>query len=128
MQKPPGGFFRSYGRNAYAGYDSARWPFLYRGDAPEGLAPLAYVLAVGDKAWSLDYPREDGRIEDGELIITWEPGQNSALDTATISEGRDIGNVVVQRREKGALVDLVPDLTFAFTFHAFNPDVEIVTR
>ena len=45
-----------------------------------------------------------------------------------ISEGRDIGNVVVQRRENGALLDVVHDLTFAFTFHAFNPDVEIVTR
>ena len=128
VQKSAGGFFRSYGRNPYAGYDSARWPFLYRGNAPEGLAPLAYVLAVGDKAWSLDYLRENGRTEDGELIITWEPGQNSALDAAKISEGRDIGNVVVQRREKGALVDVVHDLTFAFTFHAFNPDVEIVTR
>ncbi len=128
VQTPPGGIFRAYGRNPYVGYDTSRFPFLYRGEVPDGLAPLAYVLAIGAKAWSLDYVREKKRIEDGDLIITWEPGQNSALDTPIVAEGRDIGNIAVQRMTAEGLVDVVHDLTFAFTFHAFNPDVEIITQ
>ena len=34
----------------------------------------------------------------------------------------DLGNVVVQRRVDGELVDTVHDLTFAFAFNAFFPD------
>ncbi len=128
VQKTPGGFFRAYGRNPYAGYDRSRWPFLYRGEGPEGLAPLAYVLAIGAKAWSLDFLREKGRFEDGDLVIPWAPGQNSALDARIVAEGRDIGNIVVQRRTEGGLVDVVHDLTFAFAFHAFHPDAEIITQ
>ena len=44
---------------------------------------------------------------------------NSALDTSDIAKGRDIGNVIVQRRVGGKLVDDVHDLTFAFVFYAF---------
>ena len=65
------------------------------------------------------------RIEDGDLVITWAPGQNSALDRGTIAESRDLGNVTVQRRTKDGLVDAVHYLTFAFVAHAFVPDVKI---
>ena len=128
VQVPRGRALRDYGYNPYRGYDSSRWPFLYRGDVPEGLAPLAYVLAVGETAWSLDLLRERGTIEHDDLVITWEPGQNSALDAPQIADGRDIGNVTVQRRQDGELVDVVHDLTFAFTFHAFHPEADIITR
>ncbi len=114
---------RQYGSNPYHRYDSSEWPFLYRGKAPEGIAPLARVVAVGDQAWSLDLLRERSRIEDGDLVLTWAPGQASALDTITISRGRDVGNVTVQRRGAGgSLSDAVHDVTFAFTFVAFYPD------
>ena len=117
---PPQNSGRAYGMNPYLGYDSAPRPFLYNGEMPEGIKPLAYVLAVGDEAWSLDLLKRKKRIEKGDLIITWAPGQNSALDTSDISQGRDIGNVVVQRRTANGLVDEVHDLTFAFVFHAFH--------
>ena len=116
---PTGDVARPYGTNPYDGYDSASRPFLYQGDLPKGIAPMAYVLAVGDEAWSLDLIRREKRIEKGDLIITWEAGQASALDTPDIFAGRDIGNVVVQRRTAAGLVDEVHDLTFAFVFHAF---------
>ena len=86
---PTGDVRRTYGRNPYAGYDSTRVPFLYRGEFPKGIALLAYVLAVGKKVWALDLIRKLKLIEDGDLVITWEPGQNSALDRATISKSRD---------------------------------------
>ena len=81
---------------------------------------LAYVLAVGKRAWSLELIRKRKRIEDGDLIITWSAGQNSALDHRDITQGRDIGNVVVQRRTTEGLQGGVHDLTFAFVFHAFS--------
>ena len=119
---PSSGSFRPYGANPYRGYDSAARPFLYRGDMPKGIKPMAYVIAVGKEAWSLDLIREKKTVEAGELVISWTAGQNSALDSGTISRGRDIGNITVQRKTATGLADAVHDLTFAFVFHAFVPD------
>ena len=113
---------RAYGRNPYVGYDSSASPFLYSGALPDGIAPLARVIKVGDQAWSLARLRGEGRIEAEDLILTWEAGQASALDTQAIAQGRDVGNVVVQRRSAGGLADVAYDVTFAFVFHAFHPD------
>ena len=71
--------------------------------------------------------RESGRYERGELVITWESGQNSALDSRSIADGRDIGNVVVQRNGGEGLEDVPYDISFAFAFHAFHPDAPIHT-
>ena len=122
VQIPPRVGLRNYGGNPYGGYDSSPRPFLYRGPLRNDIAPLAYVVAVGDEAWSLDLLREQGRIEAGDLVLTWTPGMNSALDDRRIAAGRDVGNVVVQRRTSGGLVDAVHDMTFAFSFTAFHPD------
>ena len=120
---------RSYGSNPYAGYDGAHWPFLYRGEYKlVAVPPLARVAMVGRQAWTLDLLREKRRIEAGDLVLEWAPGQNSALDRGVIREGRDIGNVTVQRRAAdGGLVDAVHDVTFAFAFLAFVPDGVIRT-
>lgn len=125
---PPNPEARPYGINPYRGYDRAGRPFLYRGDLPAGIAPLARVVAVGDRAWSLELLRERGRIEDGDLLLTWEPGQASALDAEVIAEGWDVGNVTVQRRTAGGLEDVVHDVTFAFVFHAFHPEGVLQTE
>ena len=37
-------------------------------------------------------------------------------------DGRDVGSVVVQRRQDGRLEDVVHHVTFAFVFHAFEPE------
>lgn len=113
---------RPYGSNPYVGYDGSRVPFLYDGSLPQGIAPMAYVVAVGDDAWTLDLLREKGRIDAGDLQLTWAPGQNSALDKRVIAEGRDIGNVVVRRRIGDIFSDIPHHVTFAFVFHAFQPD------
>lgn len=121
---------RSYGRNPYGGYDSAPEPFLFRGKYPGVVAPLARVVAVGGRAWSVDFLQIKQRIEteDG-LILTWEKGQNSALDTSLIADGRDVGNVLVQRKNgDGKLVDALYRVDFAFAFHAFYPDAKIIVE
>ena len=114
--------FRPYGSNPYLGYDSSPRPFLYRGELPKGIAPLAYVVKVGNQAWSLDRLRKAGTIVAGDLVLTWTRGRNSALDMQDIAEGRDIGNVVVERKTFQGMKEEVHDLTFAFVFHAFVPE------
>jgi len=118
---PPDPPLRDYGRNPYVGYDTTRTPFLYRGPIQDEVPAMVYVVAVGDRAWTLELLRRDGRIEAGDLVLSWEPGKASALDSERISEGRDIGNVVAQRRSNdGTLHDVHYDVTFAFVFYAFR--------
>ena len=122
---PPDPEGRDYGRNPYAGYDSAVRPFLYRGSLPQGVPPLARVVSVGGEAWTLDLVKSRRRLEVGDLVITWELGQSSPLDAAQIDAGQDIGNVVVQRRTARGLEDAVYEVSFAFAFHAFHPQAPI---
>jgi hypothetical protein len=125
---PPAPGARAYGRNPYVAYDSADAPFLYGGPLPEGIAPLARVVRVGEAAWSLELVRRRGRIEAGDLRLTWSPGQSSALDAPWIAEGLDVGTVVVEERgPDGTWRDAVYSVDFAFAFHAFYPDRPIHT-
>ena len=131
VQVPTLAGFRRYGANPYNGYDSSARPFLYRGEMPKNVAPLSRVVAIEgeSRAWALDYLRNKRRVElDGGLVITWEPGQNSALDSDVIAEGADVGNVVVQRKDGEKMVDVVYRVDFAFAYHAFHPDHRIVAE
>ncbi|MEI4232911.1 DUF3179 domain-containing protein [Roseovarius sp. D22-M7] len=111
---------RAYERNPYAGYDSSRQPFLYRGeDPPHGIPPLARVVRVGDRAWPLARIRDAGGVREAGVSISWQPGQASALDAGIIEKGRDVGMVRV-RDVQGR--DVPHDVMFAFAFHAFWPD------
>ncbi len=123
-----GSVFRRYGVNPYVSYDSSAFPFLYRGDLPEGIEPMVRVIVVDGEAWSLPLLRKQGSIAKGDLKLSWESGQNSALDTRVIKRGRDVGNVVVQRNRNGKAEDVVHDVTFAFVFHAFHPKGTIHTE
>lgn len=119
----PAGFYE----NPYVSYDSRDRPYpFFKGDLPEGIEPMARVVAVGGKAWTLRSITQRKRIEDDGLILSWTSGQNSALDSSDIARGRDVGNVIVQRRVKDGLEDVPYDVTFAFAFHAFKPSAPIL--
>jgi len=120
--------FRQYGVNPYQNYDSASFPFLYRGDMPKNIEPMIRVVAVGKKAWSLAMVMDKVQLMAGDLKISWQPGQNSALDSRRIRDGRDVGNVVVQKKTASGWKDVVFDVTFAFVFNAFNPGAPIFTK
>ncbi|MZR12205.1 DUF3179 domain-containing protein [Maritimibacter sp. DP07] len=110
---------RNYGANPYRRYDTTR-PFLYSGEnPPHGIPPLERVVRVGNKAWPLTRLREERRIEEAGLTLTWTEGQASALDTDAIGEGREVGNVRVQDAEGH---NVAHDIPFAFAFHAFHPN------
>ncbi len=82
---------------------------------------MARLVVVGDGAWTVKLLRKQQKFEAGNPVINWEPGQNSAIDTRHIASGRDVGNVIVQRKTAEGLKDEVHDITFAFVFHAFKP-------
>jgi len=114
-------------QNPYENYDRRDRPLpFFTGDLPQDIEPMARVVAVGDRAWTLRSLARRGRIEDGDVVLTWRAGQNSAVDQRDISKGRDIGNVVVQRRAEGALVDVPYDVTFAFAFFALRPKGKLI--
>ncbi|MEM7426979.1 MAG: DUF3179 domain-containing protein [Pseudomonadota bacterium] len=120
---------RAYGKNPYAGYDSSVRPFLYRGEMPEGIEPMARVVSYSDggepQAVSLALLSKKQKMEIGDIVLSWSKGQNSALDTRVISRGRDVGNILVQRKTDDGMKDIVYDITFAFVVNAFYPGIEI---
>ena len=124
---------RAYWRNPYTGYDSSSAPFLYRGTLPEGIKALERVVLVRDEgtapfAIALPVLENAKRVEQDGVVLTWEPGQASALDTSAIAEGRDVGNVEVFRTVDGKKQPVVHDVTFAFVVAAFEPTLSIRTE
>lgn len=113
---------RAYGRNPYRGYDSSKRPFLYSGELPpHGIPALARVVRVGERAWPLSRLAQEREVQEAGVRLSWRPGQASALDTASIGAGRDVGSIRVR---DGAGRDLPHDVMFAFAFHAFWPEGE----
>ncbi|MEX0285720.1 MAG: DUF3179 domain-containing protein [Paracoccaceae bacterium] len=111
---------RDYGRNPYRGYDQSPKPFLYDGETPpHGIPPLMRVVRVGDRAWPLSRFEAKTEVREAGVVISWAPGQASALDTARINKGREVGTIRVR---DGQGRDVPHDVMFAFAFHAFWPD------
>jgi Protein of unknown function (DUF3179) len=96
------GFARDYGRNPYIGYDNINSsPFLYNGpDNSDRLPPMARVLTVEMGDETVAYPYEvlmkEGVINDevagAPVVIVWEAGTASALDSGVLVNGRDVGS------------------------------------
>ena len=121
---------RRYGYNPYGGYDSRDAPYgLFAGELPDDINPMARVVAfkIDGKphAVAVELLRTQTPLEVGDVVLTWSSGQNSALDGPMIRESRDVGNIVVQQKADAGLEDIVYDVTFAFVFNAFHPDLTI---
>ena len=111
------GFSRSYGQNPYAGYDDVNNPpFLYRGpETPGVLPPVARVLTIDLEEEAVAYPYEvlekerviSDTVAGKDIVVFWEPGTASALDTPFIAEGRDVGTANAYFRQVDSR-----DLTF----------------
>ena len=117
---------RDYGRNPYVGYDTRSVPYpLFAGELPKDIDPMARVVVVkidgAPTAVALELLRTQGKLTLGDVTLSWEKGQNSALDQQGIKSGRDVGNVIAQRKTANGMINIVYDVTFAFVFHAFHP-------
>lgn len=104
------GFSRDYGRNPYVGYDRAdERPFLFQGPIDGRLPPKERVITVQLQGQSVAYPfgvLSTARVINHDigatpLTLFWQPGTRSALDTASILNGKDIGAVGVFERRVG---------------------------
>lgn len=121
---------RDYGLNPYTGYDTQGRPYsLFNGPLPDYINPMARVVTFKadgkPQAIALTLLTEKTALESGDVVVAWSPGQNSALDRSVIAKSRDVGNITVQRKTAGTVRDVVYDVTFAFVFHAFHPDIRI---
>ncbi len=96
------GFSRDYGRNPYAGYDDVNnSPFLFRGpETPGTLPPMARVLTVDLNGEAAAYPYDllaqaqvvNDEVGDQPVVVFWQSGVASALDSSSIAQGRDVGS------------------------------------
>ncbi len=112
------GFPRSYGRNPYSGYDNINsYPFAYTGDLNDRLPPMARVLGIlledGEgSAYSFDLLKENLVLNeilgDTHVTIFWKAGTASAVDSNTISDGKDVGTT-------GVFLSTVGDQVLTFT-------------
>jgi Protein of unknown function (DUF3179) len=120
---------RRYGTNPYESYDTMPRPFLFSGELPTDINPMARVIvfkAKGKKqAVAMKLLNERKKLKVSNVSLSWSAGQNSSLDTSRISQGRDVGNVVVQVDSANGPRDIVYDVTFAFVIKAFSPEVKI---
>ena len=112
------GFSRPYGTNPYPGYDDIdSRPFLFAGETDERLPPMERVVGVvlGDRGVAYPFPAlQEARViadeVDGtDLVVLWGPGANSAVDTQDVTDGRDIGQAGVFRRDlDGRALTFIP--------------------
>lgn len=117
------------GTNPYVRYDSNNSPFLFRGQMPSDIDPIARVaMTHGDDpiAISLAYLGENAPVTVDGITFTWKAGQVSAVDDGLIARSQDIGTIEVFEGEEGNLTPIPYLVTFAFAARAFDPDLEIV--
>jgi len=120
------GFFRDYGRNPYIGYDNINSsPFLFRGQTPDQLPAMARVTTVEVHDEAVAYPNDvlkelrvvNDTVGGIDVTVFWQPGLASALDSANIAAGQDVGaNGVFERLLNGRL------LTFSTNDSAITDD------
>ena len=94
------GYSREYGRNPYPGYDDIRNnPFLFRDPLDERLPAMARVVTVSDGKYHNAYPVElleklgviHHQLGNQAVVIFYQDGVSSALDTTRIANGDDVG-------------------------------------
>ncbi len=116
------GHDRNYGVNPYPGYDDVDSdPFLFEGDVDGRYTAMTRVVGVvpngrADAVEAIAIPllelRAAGlataRLGDRSIVAFWVPGSSSALDTASVAAGADVGATGVFVPE----IDGMP-LTFA---------------
>jgi len=98
------GFGRSYGENPYPGYDDVdSSPFLFDGDPDGRLAAMERVVGVTIGPDAAAYPLGDlaaaslaqDTLGGRPIVVLFAAGARSALDTAEIAAGRDVGQAGV---------------------------------
>jgi uncharacterized protein DUF3179 len=110
---------RGYGFNPYAGYEDRTQPFggFIAVQPVPGEKPMTRIVAFLDGARPLAYPFERLRAKPlavagtggKDFVVFWRPGARSALDTARIADGREVGQTgVFSAWARGETLDFEP--------------------
>jgi hypothetical protein len=128
------GYQRAYGSNPYVGYDDVEEGPLFptRNADDDRLTAMTRVVYVERGSEAIVVPlgtvaREKiVRVQVGgeAVVVRWQRGVASALDSAEVAEGREIGSASVT--VKGQPVPFHEPFWFAVA--AFRPDVRVVSR
>ena len=95
------GVVREYGTTPYVRYDTLlRPPSFFTEEEDDRLAAFERVLSVRFDEGAVSYPfgslaaeRVVQEVRDGAAVVAlWSPGASSALDTAVVDAGRDVGS------------------------------------
>lgn len=100
------GHSRDYGRNPYAGYDDPdSRPFLFLGTPDDRARAKDRVVGIniGDNSVGFllsvvaggDARATNSTVGETPVVILWKAGQATALEAASIADGRDVGSVGV---------------------------------
>jgi hypothetical protein len=114
-----------YGANPYVAYDSLGGrPFLLANPPDSRLPAMERVVTLQRDDETAAYPYSrlaierviHDRIAGLDVVVLWKPGAASALDTATISDGRDVGVAAVFERR----LDDASSASHMLTFEALD--------
>ena len=102
LRGPQGG----YGRNPYVDYDSSAEPFLFRGPVDNRLFATERVLAAEINGQAVAYafaalrdqPFINDCVMDRDIVVFWQAGAVSALDSAEIDSSKDVGMALMYER------------------------------
>lgn len=100
------GYARDYGQNPYRGLDTRARPFLFGGNPDDRLPAMERIASASINDVSVAYPfsalRERPVINDEvggvPIVIIWQPGTKSVLDSANVDAGRDVGSAAIFKR------------------------------
>jgi Protein of unknown function (DUF3179) len=105
------GHDRPYGENPYTGYDQPESsPFLFEGETDDSLSPKERVAAVATgNGEAVVYPfgrlaksaPVNDSIDGSPIVVLFDSEVGSALDSATIGLGREVGAAAVFERRLG---------------------------
>ncbi len=111
---PDTGYTNPYGQNPYPGYDDINVsPFLYRGPQTPGQLPaMARVLTIelGNEAVAFPYSTLEeiglvnSSVDSQAVLVLWQPGVVSPLQTSFTGAGRDVGAAAAYSRELDGLI------------------------
>jgi hypothetical protein len=98
------GVSRPYGSNPYVNYDSSSQPFLFQQRPDPRLPATEHVLGIESRGKTEAFPFSrlaelssngwtavNSSVGGRDVVVFWEEGTASALDAASIANGRDIG-------------------------------------
>lgn len=111
---------QDYNYNPYAGYDTRdSQPFLFNGEVDDRLTFVERVVGYRGESTNIAYPFSllqeqvviNDVVDDKPIVVFWQPGATSALDTTNIANAREVGSATIfdPRLDDGTQLEFYAD-------------------